>query len=163
MAHEGLLTLHRPWFRARSQSTLVIGRHRQWRWRRLSRTLPRGGTLKRTASLVQSDQKDGSFGRGGVVSDGFGALAVVIEDPDPYPPVPGRTAESQHPGGAVTVAEAVDQLVGGVLVVKRADLYRPTSAGVEWDRSLEHFDSNQGDTRLPHVNLLRRGQGQIEN
>ena len=121
------------------------------------------GTLNRTASLVESDQKDSSLGRGGVVSDCFGALAVVIENPDPYPPVPGGAAESQHPGCAVTVAEAVDQPVGGVLVVKRADLHRPTSAGVQGDRSLEHFDPNQGDTRLPHVNLLRRRQGQIED
>src|ERR1700722_3019255 len=104
--------------------------------------------------LVESDQKDRTFGSLGVAGNLFGAFTIVILDADSHPPVADWTAETLHLGALVAMRYMISQLIGGVLFLKSADLHRPSSARFQRRRCAQHPDAHPGHPRLQEVHFF---------
>ena len=97
------------------------------------------------------------------MSDFFGALAVVIENTYPHPPISNGAIEAQYSGRVVTPGEAVGQLRSGVFIAECAYLHCPASPDVQRSGSFEYFQTNHGDARPPNVYLFGRSKRKVED
>src|SRR6266545_5055102 len=89
--------------------------------------------------LIQPHQVHRSCGCFGFTDQVFGALTVVVQDADSYPPVAHWASELGHFCTVVTAAEMVDHLAGFFLVLKRANLHCPAAYGSGRRRGLHDF------------------------
>ena len=98
-----------------------------------------------------------------VMSNLFGAFAIVTLYADSHPPVADRAAETLHLSGMIALRQMVGQLVGGSLFFERAYLHCPSPTGFHRGWSAQYFDADHSDTRREDIDSFGCGLREIQN
>ncbi len=93
----------------------------------------------------------------------MGAVVVVGEDANADPPVSGRTGETQDFRGVIAALEVIGELGCGGFMREAADLDRPFSGSTSGRGRLHQLNLYFGNAGFIHIQLLRGGEGEIED